>query len=141
MDVDRIPFHITIVFEDKQESLWAREQLLSSVCDQHAPHIVLKPIGPLKRDDESLAVDVKEKANLSNCFFATVGVKLADTIKPHHQILTTTKSKPVSCIYDARVSYGDVAKKLVTLKKNKATGHEGISTRLLGAAEHLLPCR
>ena len=90
-DVDRIPFHITTVFEDKQDSLWAPEQFLNSVCDQHAPHIVLKPIGPLKRDDESLAVDVKEKANLSNCFFATVGAKLADIIKPHHQILTTTR--------------------------------------------------
>ena len=122
--------------------LWAREQLLGSVCDQHiVQHIVLKPIGPLKRADESLAVNVKEKANLSNCFFATVGVKLADTIKPHHQILTTTKSKPIPCIYDARVSYGEVAKKLITLKKKKATGREGISPWLLGAAEHLLPCR
>ena len=38
-------------------------------------------------------------------------MNLADTIKPQHQGLTTTKSKPVSCIYDARVSYGEVAKK------------------------------
>ena len=86
-----------------------------------------KPIGPRKRDDESLAVDEKEKANLLNCFFATFGMKLADTIKPQHQILTTSKSKPGPCIYDARVTYGEVTKKLITLKKNKATGPDGIS--------------
>ena len=73
----------------------------------------MRTLGLLKRDDESLAVDDKEKANLSNCFFATAGMELADTIKPQHQILTTTKSKPVPCIYDARVSYGEVAKKLI----------------------------
>ena len=40
-----------------------------------------KPIGPLKRDDESLAVDDKEKTDLLNCFFATFRTKLTDTIK------------------------------------------------------------
>ena len=37
-DIERIPFHITTVFEDKDDSLWAWEQLFSGVCDQHAPH-------------------------------------------------------------------------------------------------------
>ena len=167
-DIERIPFHKTTVFQDKDDSLWAWVQLFSSVCDQHAPHRVLKarsvsspwinkqiklkmnrrfklfkiaiktkeadkwadykeirkettsdirkaksayfkrkfgevkttsaywnllskatnpkarkPIGPLKRDDESLAVADKEKADLLNCFFATVGMKLADTISQH----------------------------------------------------------
>ena len=41
-DIERIPFHMTTVFEDKHHSLWAWEQLFSSVCDQHAPHRVLK---------------------------------------------------------------------------------------------------
>ena len=217
-DIERIPFHIT-VFEDKDDSLWAWEQLFRDVCDQHAPHRVVKarsvsspwinkqiklkmnrrfklfkiaietkeadkwadykklrneitsdirkaksayfkrkfdevkttsaywnllsratnpkarkPIGPLKRDDESLAVDDKEKADLLNCFFATVGMKLADTINPQYRTITTIKPKPVPCIYDARVSYGEVANKLITLKTNKATGPDGISPRLLAAA-------
>ena len=53
-------------------------------------------------------------------------MKLADTIKQQHQALTTT-SKPVPCIYDARASYGELAKKLIALKTNKATGPDGIS--------------
>ena len=40
-DIERIPFHITRVFEDKDNSLWAWEQLFRSVCDQHAPHRVV----------------------------------------------------------------------------------------------------
>lgn len=71
---------------------------------------------------ETIRGDAKEKANLLNCFFVTVGMKLADTIKPQHQALTTTTTKPVPCIYNARVSYGEVSKKLITLKTNKATG-------------------
>ena len=76
---------------------------------------------------ETIRGDAKECANVLNCFFATVGTKLPDTIKPQHQALTTSTSKPVPCIYDARVSYGEVAKKLITLKTNKATGPDGIS--------------
>lgn len=53
-------------------------------------------------------------------------MKLADTIKQQHQALTTT-SKPVPCIYDARASYGELAKKLIALKTKKATGPDGIS--------------
>lgn len=43
---------------------------------------------------ETILGDAEEKANLLNCFFATAGMKLADTIKRQHQALTTT-SKPV----------------------------------------------
>ena len=41
-DIERIPFHITTVSEDKDDSMWAWEQLFRSVCDQHAPHRVVK---------------------------------------------------------------------------------------------------
>ena len=44
-------------------------------------------MGPLKRDDESFAVDDKEKADLLICFFATVGMKLAETINPQYQTI------------------------------------------------------
>ena len=33
---------MTTVFEDKDDSLWAWEQLFSSVCNQHAPRGVVK---------------------------------------------------------------------------------------------------
>ena len=36
-----------------------------------------KTIGPLKRHDDSLAVDDTEKANMMNMFFSTVGQNLA----------------------------------------------------------------
>ena len=101
----------------------------------------MKKIGSLKRDDESLAVDDNEKANLLNCFFSTVGMKLTDTIKPRHHALTATKSKPVPCIYDARVSYGEVAKKRLHFEDKS----DGISDLFrhgyLELLEHLLLCR
>ena len=93
-----------------------------------------KSIGPLKRDDESLVVDDKRKADLLNCSFATVGMKLADTINPQYRTRNTIKPKPTPCIYDTRVSYDEVANKLITLKTNKATGPDGILIRLLAAA-------
>ena len=39
---------------------------------------VKKSIGPLKRDDKSIAVEDSEKANLMNEFFATVGSRLVE---------------------------------------------------------------
>lgn len=60
--------------------------------------------------EESIRGDAKEKANLLNCFFPTVEMKLADTIKQQHQALTTT-SKPVPCIYNARASYAVKSRK------------------------------
>ena len=64
-----------------------------------------------------------------------------DTINPQYRSITTIKPKPAPCIYDARVSYGEVANKLITLKTNEATGPDGISPRLLQLLEHLSPCR
>ena len=61
-------------------------------------------------------------------------MKLADSINPQCRTHTTIKPKPAPCIYDARVSYNEVANKLITLKTNKATGPDGISPRLLSAA-------
>ena len=61
-------------------------------------------------------------------------MKLADTINPQCRTIATIKPKPAPYIYDARVSYGEVANKLIILKTNKATGPDGISPRLLAAA-------
>ena len=61
-------------------------------------------------------------------------MKLADNINPQYRTITTIKLKPAPFIYDARVSYGEVANKLITLKTNKATSPNGISPRLLAAA-------
>ena len=61
-------------------------------------------------------------------------MKLADNSNPQYRTITTIKSKPAPCIYDARVSYGEVASKLITLRTVKATGTDGISPRLLAAA-------
>ena len=42
-----------------------------------------KVIGPLKREDGSLAVDDKEKSNLVNNFFSNIGEKLAGSFQPN----------------------------------------------------------
>ena len=43
-----------------------------------------KAIGPLKREDGSLAVDDKEKSNLLNNFFSNIRENLAGSFQPQH---------------------------------------------------------
>ena len=37
-DVERIPFHVLEVFDDKDDALWGWEQLFKDVCNTHAPY-------------------------------------------------------------------------------------------------------
>ena len=41
-----------------------------------------KTMGPLKREDDSLALLDEEKAALMNSYFSTIGEKLADELPP-----------------------------------------------------------
>lgn len=47
----------------------------------------------------------------------------------------TLQNLSVSHVYDARISCSEVAKRLITLKRNKTTDPDGISPRLLGVGE------
>jgi len=91
-----------------------------------------KSIGPLKRENESLAVDDKEKANLMNTFFSSVGEKLARSVEPlpFRPII----KEAVPCLSDIPLSCSIIEKKLSLLKPSKTTGPDGISPRLLKLA-------
>ena len=95
---------------------------------------VRKKIGPLKRDDNSLAVKDTEKASLMNCFFSTIAEKLNAGQLQAPQLLTSPCSKPVPCISDINLSSLDIDRKITLLKNNKATGPDGISPKLLKLA-------
>ena len=95
---------------------------------------VRKKIGPLKRDDNSLAVEDMEKASLINRFFSTIAEKLnAGQLQAPHP-LTSPCSKPVPCISDINLSSLDIDRKIILLKNNKAAGPDGISPKLLKLA-------
>ncbi|KAL9982533.1 hypothetical protein ACROYT_G004584 [Oculina patagonica] len=89
-----------------------------------------KSIGPLKRENESLAVDDEEKANLMNTYFSSIGEKMAKSVEPL-PLRPIIKETAVPCLSDIPLSCSIVEKKLSSLKPSKATGPDSISPRLL----------
>lgn len=221
-DIERIPFHVLDIFEDKDDVLWGWNLLFNDVCDVHAPYKdvkvrsvcspwinseirlkmnkrfklfkvatrtkdpvkwkeykrlrneittdvrraktkhfknqlleiktaaeywnllrnatapkLRKAIGPLKREDGSLAVDSKEKSNLMNSFFSNIGINLTRNFSfTKVNAATTLKSVPV--IKDVILSKSEIEKYLSDLKWNKATGPDQISSRTLKTAGNAL---
>ena len=71
-----------------------------------------KSIGPLKREDGSLAVDDKEKSNLVNNFFSNIGEKLADSFQPQYLSHQATSTKIVPCVNNIALSPLAIERKL-----------------------------
>ena len=88
-----------------------------------------KSIGPLRRNDGSLALIDKEKAQLMNSYFATIGENLMNTL-PTTRTSTRTSSNVIS--------NRSVLEKIRKLKTSKATGPDGISLKLLKLAGNAL---
>jgi len=217
-DIEQTPFHVTTIFDDKDDVLWGWEQLFNGVCDANAPYKdvkvrsisapwinniirlkmnrrfklfkeavltkddvkwteykklrneitadirrsksnyytdkleeikttaeywrvlskatnpkIRKSIGPLKRDDDSLAIDDKEKSNLINSYFTDIGEKLAGNLQPQLCNLAVP-NKTIPSIYNIMLRPMDIVKKLNQLKPNKATGPDDISPKLLKLA-------
>ena len=97
-----------------------------------------KSIGPLRRNDGSLAFIDKEKAQLMNSYFVTVGENLINTLPTmsdnsqtedtNHDdppVLSTTRTSSIV------ISNRTVLEKINKLKTSKATGPDGISPKLL----------
>ena len=93
-----------------------------------------KAIGPLKREDGSLAVDDKEKSNLVNNFFSNIGEKLASSFQPQYPSVLATSTKIVPCVNNIALLPLAIERKLANLKTNKATGPDGISPKILKEA-------
>ena len=95
-------------------------------------------IQAIRRDDGTLATDDKEKADILNKHFATVGQRLADENTPPsnhielHPVSTVVTTNPTSTALDLVIPTS-LVKHIVTteLKSNKATGPDGVSPRLL----------
>ena len=87
-DIERIPFHITTVLEDKDDSLWAREQLFRSVCDQHAPYRVVKAGSvPSTRINKQIKLKMNRRFKLFKTAIETKGAdKWADYKKLRNNI-------------------------------------------------------
>ena len=89
-----------------------------------------KRVGPLKREDGSLAVDDSEKANLINDFFANIGTRLGRA--------NSDRTGSVPSVTDITVSEDSVRRKLKAIKPNKSAGPDDILPKLLKLAEPLL---
>ena len=93
-----------------------------------------KAIGPLKREDGSLAVDDKEKSNLVNNFFSNIGEKLAGSFQPQYPSDLATSTKIVPCVNNIALLPLAIERKLANLKTNKATGPDDISPKIVKEA-------
>ena len=94
-----------------------------------------KPIGPLKREDGSLAVCDVEQANMMNAYFSSIGTKLAAQLPAYLSALQTetgteddTSDIPTLAVID--IQEGTVKSKILNLKSNKATGPDEVAPRL-----------
>ena len=87
-------------------------------------------IGPLKREDGSLAVNDVEKANLINDFFANIGTRFgrANRNFPH-------QSDRIGCsvpsVTDITICEDSVRRKLKAIKPNKSAGPDDIAPNAL----------
>ena len=84
-----------------------------------------KTIGPLKREDESLALLDKEKAALMNSYFSAIGEKLADKLPPPPPVIDRREpgvirnlSAVPPPLNEITISQGSVHKKVQLLKIN-----------------------
>ena len=105
---------------------------------------IRKNIGPLKRDDNTLALDDSEKACLMNSFFAMIGQKLSDNLPPADNVKGTTvvnaDTKDVPLLVDFNVSWSKIRYKVNALKTNKSTGPDDIQPKLLKlASDSIVP--
>ena len=91
-------------------------------------------IGPIRREDNTLAVREDEKANQINTFFATVRTSLSrNTVCPPVEIGNDpTLTQTISTI---SISEESISRKFKALKPNKAGGPDEVTPKLLLSAE------
>ena len=105
---------------------------------------IRKNIGPLKRDDNTLALDDSEKAWLMNSCFATIGQILSDNLPPADNVKGATvvnaDTKIVPLLVHFNVLWSKTRHKVNALKTNKSTGPDDIQPKLLKlASDSIVP--
>ena len=91
-------------------------------------------IGPLKREDGSLAVNDVEKANLINDFFANLGTRLGRVNRNFAQ-QSDRIGCSVSSVTDITVCEDPVRRRLKAIKANKTVGPDDIPPKLWKLAQ------
>ena len=100
------------------------------------------PIGPLKREDGSLAVCDVEKANMMNAYFSSIGTTLASQLPANLSALqletgTEDDSTDIPTLAVIDIQEGTVKSKIQNLKTNKATGPDEVAPRFKTNLIHL----
>ena len=98
-----------------------------------------KTIGPVKRDDGTLALADQEKACIMNSYFTTVGLNLASNFPPITGKRQGANSSPkdnrtVPLLKEGHVSGLAIRNKLEALNANKSMGPDNIQPKLLKLA-------
>ena len=99
-------------------------------------------VDPLQTESGNLVVKDDGKACWMNTYFASVGEKLACELPPSIMPLLSSDSLLQSCgvpsLSDVKLTEDSVLRHTKQMKSNKATGPDGISTKLLKSANHAL---
>ena len=101
-----------------------------------------KTIGPVKRDDGTLALADQEKACIMNSYFTTVGLNLASNFPPITGKRQGANSSPkdnrtVPLLKEVHVSGLAIRNKLEALNASKSMGLDNIQLSLLNSQEAL----
>ena len=94
-------------------------------------------IGPIKRDDKTLAVRDDEKANLINAYFTTVSTEISRN-PTYAQEDVGNDDTPIRTISSFSISKELISKKIKALKPNISAGPDLITPKLLRLAEPVI---
>ena len=96
---------------------------------------VRKSIGPLKREDDTLALKDIDKANLINLFFTTVGEKLNNLLPSSlvHQSINL-EHNDVPLLSRVTINNETILQKINSIKVKKSAGPDNIHPKLLKLA-------
>ena len=96
---------------------------------------VRQNIGPIKRDNGTLAVNNEEKSNLFNSYFATIGESLALSLPTHPTTICMQMNDSGRSSCDKIcISQDNIQRYIFNINSKKSTGPDGISPRLLKLA-------
>ena len=93
-----------------------------------------KSIGPIRRDDGSLALTDEDKANSINSFFGTVGDKLSSLLPPPPTSQSTGHRCEVPLLSRATINKKLVAQKIDSIQVKKSAGPDNVNPKLLKLA-------
>ena len=97
-----------------------------------------KSIGPIRREDGSLALTDEDKANVINSFFATVGDKLISLLPPPLTSQSTGHRCEVPQLFRATVNQKLVTQKIDSIQVKKSAGPDNVNPKLLKLAGNMI---